>query len=470
MLAVVAAGLLSASTIFAAVGPVAAPQNTPPTSKALVITMIGLVNAHQLDRLGEVIAEDFVDHGPSAGGGLEGFRKGVDLMHSSFPDLHYGIEDLVAEGDMVTVRGTLSGTFSGSPLFGVQATGKSAQWLTLMTFRIAAGRLQERWTDADTWGMLERVGVLESHAWDSSPFRIEGAHNTRAEARNKAAARKLVETAWVKRDLAAVESFFAPGGGIVAGAPGSGELLTPAMIRMVGGWVFDAFPNFQASIDFVLAEGDKVSVRILESGTHTAPYAGVPASNRGVKWSDSFLFEFDGDGKITRAWLQPNQMGLMSQIGGFQPVPAASDRIAAAERNKAVFLRFMKEFWNERNFAVADELIDPKHFSSSIPTLPPGPEGMKIIAGVVAGQIFPDLTREVLQVFASEDMVGGVWINRGTHSGTYMNIPATGKHVEWIELGIIKMKDGKMVESWFRPDEVGLCKQLAPEKLEWLHF
>ena len=439
-------------------------------NKKLVLRMLELVNEHKLDQLGDVIAANFMDHGPSQGGGLKGFQKGVAFMHSAFPDLRFGVEDIIAEGDKVTIRGTLSGTFSGTPLFGVKATGKKASWLTLMTFRIADGKLAERWTDADTWGMLGRIGVRDDHPWDSSQLEVDGARDASAETSNKQSARALVEAVWIKRNMDAVDTHFAKGAGLAVGTPGSGKLLTPNLIKMIGGWVFNAFPDFEAKIDFVIAEGNKVVVRISESGTHTAQYAGIPASNKKVRWSDSFLFVFDAKGKITQAWLQSNQMGLMSQIGGFKPVKSAEAQIGAAEKNKAIFLRFINEFWNERKFEIADELVDPEHFSSSIPNLPKGPQGMKIIAGVVAGQIFPDLKRKVIHVFASDDMVGGIWENSGTHKGTYMNIPATGKKVSWLELGIIKMKDGKMVESWYRPDEVGLCKELAPEKLEWLHF
>jgi predicted ester cyclase len=443
-------------------------------NKALVLKMVQLVNAQQAESLGEVIADDFVDHGPSAGGGLAGFRKGVETMHGSFPNLNLAVESLVAEGDKVTLRGTLSGIFSGKPMFGVPATGKAAKWLTIMTYRVANGKLAERWTEADTWGMLQQVGVLPSASWgDMSAMAVKPARAADQEKKNKEIAAKLFDDVWVNRKLDGIGGYFAEGGGLAAGVPaGGGMRMNPALIRMVAESVFKAFPDFAAKMDFAIAEGDSVVMRITETGTQKAEYMGVAATDKKATWSDTFFFEFK-DGKVETLWLQSNVMGLMGQLGGFKPqkpaVPAAAAG-SAAERNKQAIERFIDEFWNQRKFDIADQIIAPEHFTTSIPTLPKGPEGMKIIAGVVANNIFPDLKRKVLQIFATDDMVGAVWENSGTHKGTYMNVPATGKAVKWVELAIFKMKDGKMVESWYRPDELGLVKEMVPEKLDWLHF
>lgn len=444
-------------------------------NKGVVLKMIELVNTHQVERLGEVFDADFEDHGPSAGAGLEGLKKGLALMHGAFPDQHFAVEEIMAERDKVAIRGTLSATFTGSPLFNVPATGNHAEWLTLMTFRLADGKIVERWTNADTWGMLQQIGVLPSAEWDMSSLVMDTPGETKQEKKNKKAARRLVENVWIDRKLDSVEKFFAADGGLSGGVPaGAGRILNPEVIKMVGSAVFEAFPDFEASIDFVIAEGDNVVLRISETGTHRSDYMGVPASGKKVSWSDTFFLTFR-DGKIVQAWMQADTMGLMRQVGGFKPQATGKAQpgmagMTPAERNRAVFTRFIEEFWNQRNFEVADEIIAPEHFSSSIPMLPKGPEGMKLIAGIVAGSIFPDLQRRVIEVFATEDMVGAIWENSGTHEGVYMNVPGTGKKVKWLELGIIKMKDGKFVESWYRPDEVGLLKELTPEKLEWLHF
>lgn len=461
-----AAAVLVMSGVWAQAGDV--------ENKALVLKMFDLVNAHETAKMGEVIADKFVDNGPSAGGGLEGFKKGLETMHASFPDLRFSVESIVADGDKVAVRGTLSGTFKGAPMFGVAATGKQAKWLSLMTFKVADGKLVERWTSADTWGMLQQIGVLPSMTWDTSALTLQPTRDAKAETANKAAAQELIKTVWMDRKLDGIDKFFAAGGGITAGVPaGGGKVLNPQIIKGIAEAVFKAFPDMKVTVDYVMAEGDTVVLRIAEEGTQSADYMGVPASNKKITWSDTFSLVYK-DGKIAQAWIQADFMGLMSKIGGFKPqagaAPAAGAAMTPAQKNEAAIRRFIDEFWNQRKFDIADQLIAPEHFTTSIPTLPKGPEGMKVIAGVVAGNIFPDLQRKIIQIFATDDMVGAVWENSGTHKGVYMNVPGTGKKVKWTELAVFKMKDGKMVESWYRPDEVGLVKEMVPEKLEWLHF
>ncbi|MCJ7548149.1 MAG: ester cyclase, partial [Anaerolineae bacterium] len=60
-----------------------------------------LFNEGNLDVIGEIVAEDYVNHDPAPGEqpGLEGLKAFITGMRSSFPDGHFGIEDQIAEGD-----------------------------------------------------------------------------------------------------------------------------------------------------------------------------------------------------------------------------------------------------------------------------------------------------------------------------------------------------------------------------------
>ena len=49
----------------------------------------------------------------------------------------------------------------------------------------------------------------------------------------------------------------------------------------------------------------------------------------------------------------------------------------------------------------------------------------------------------------------------GTHDGDLMGIAPTGKKVEWTEIGILRIADGKVVESWYDVDMLGLMGQLG---------
>jgi steroid delta-isomerase-like uncharacterized protein len=96
--------------------------------------------------MGELMAHDFLDHDPLPGqppGGAGG-EYVVTTMHTAHPDLRFTIEDLVAEGDRVAIRWTLRGTNTG-PLLGRPPSGRPVELAALVIFRMAEGRIAERW-------------------------------------------------------------------------------------------------------------------------------------------------------------------------------------------------------------------------------------------------------------------------------------------------------------------------------------
>ncbi len=130
------------------------------------------------------------------------------------------------------------------------------------------------------------------------------------------------------------------------------------------------------------------------------------------------------------------------------------------EENKAIFRRMIDEVWNNRNMDAADELFAPDHTSPSAPQLPAGPEGVKIIAGMFL-QAFPDLHIEVDRLVASEDRVAGRLIERATHQGEFMGIPPTGNAIDFTEIGLLRIENGKIAESWYEMDMMRLMQQIG---------
>jgi predicted ester cyclase len=94
----------------------------------------------------DLVAADFLDHDPLPGQppGLEGAEYVVSTMHGAHPDLRFTIDDLVAEGDRVTIRWTLRATNTG-PLFGRPPSGQPVELAAIVIFRIANGKITERW-------------------------------------------------------------------------------------------------------------------------------------------------------------------------------------------------------------------------------------------------------------------------------------------------------------------------------------
>ena len=64
-------------------------------------------------------------------------------------------------------------------------------------------------------------------------------------------------------------------------------------------------------------------------------------------------------------------------------------------------------------------------------------------------------------VVGEDDMVAVRETIRGTHTGSFMGVPATGKHVKICNNFIVKVTDGKIVEAWITFDSLSLLQQIG---------
>jgi predicted ester cyclase len=81
----------------------------------------------RIDVVDAAVSPDAVDRHPFEPGEAdfrEHLKAAITMFRDAMPDLLASVEDIVAEGDMVAARVRLTGTHTGSPLFGVPATGR----------------------------------------------------------------------------------------------------------------------------------------------------------------------------------------------------------------------------------------------------------------------------------------------------------------------------------------------------------
>jgi steroid delta-isomerase-like uncharacterized protein len=90
-----------------------------------------------------------------AGKQKEVFRR----LHRAFPDLHVTVEDLIAEGDKVVARNTVTGTHEGEYM-DLQPTGKSVTYKEIFIFRITDGRIAETWGVVDVLSQMKQLGAI----------------------------------------------------------------------------------------------------------------------------------------------------------------------------------------------------------------------------------------------------------------------------------------------------------------------
>jgi len=87
-----------------------------------------------------------------------------------------------------------------------------------------------------------------------------------------------------------------------------------------------AFPDLHVTLEDMIAEADKVSVRISMEGTHTGHILAAVTGRR-VKAGGIILVRI-ADGRIAEAWNQFDQLGILKQIGAL-PAEPEHDRFLA---------------------------------------------------------------------------------------------------------------------------------------------
>jgi steroid delta-isomerase-like uncharacterized protein len=133
----------------------------------------------------------------------------------------------------------------------------------------------------------------------------------------------------------------------------------------------------------------------------------------------------------------------------------------STEENKALVHRWFAAF-SSGDVAAVDDLYaaDVVDHSPAVPNQAPGREGIKQIVTSFRAA-YPDLAFTVEDQIADGDKVASRWTARGTNTGAFMGMPATGKPVTIAGMLIVRVAGGAMVESWVNFDALGMLQQLG---------
>lgn len=118
-----------------------------------------------LDALEDLIAPDIASHDtpPGAPGGREGAKMGHQMVLSWFPDYRVEIDEILAEGDRVVMRFTVSGTHQGE-MMGFAPTGKRFSVPGFSEYRVEGGKAVEHWGLHDNFGVFMQLGLIPAPA------------------------------------------------------------------------------------------------------------------------------------------------------------------------------------------------------------------------------------------------------------------------------------------------------------------
>ena len=93
--------------------------------------------------------------------GAQLLKEVFGRLHRAFPDLHVTVEDVIAEGDKVVARNSVTGTHLGEYM-GVPPTGKSVTYNEIFIGRFVNGRIAETWGIVDVLSQMRQLGVIQS--------------------------------------------------------------------------------------------------------------------------------------------------------------------------------------------------------------------------------------------------------------------------------------------------------------------
>lgn len=122
------------------------------------------VNQGKVAVFDELAAPNWVYHDPSFPHvrTVEDYKRFITETRSAFPDFHVTIEDWIAEGDQVVMRSTWRGTNTGdfvTPM-SLPATGKQVTVTGITIVRFAGGKGVEVWSQGDTLGLFQQLGLI----------------------------------------------------------------------------------------------------------------------------------------------------------------------------------------------------------------------------------------------------------------------------------------------------------------------
>jgi steroid delta-isomerase-like uncharacterized protein len=131
----------------------------------------------------------------------------------------------------------------------------------------------------------------------------------------KARYREYMDVIWSQRNLDALHHYFTEDMLDYAAPPGQAPGLEG--LRATMSMFFEAFPDWQTTIEDVIVEGDKLVARIAYTATHRGVFFGIPATGRRIDSGGTHIFRFEG-GKMAEHWSHSDDLRMMQQLGVIQ--------------------------------------------------------------------------------------------------------------------------------------------------------
>jgi predicted ester cyclase len=136
------------------------PNNAP--AQTVALKFYEALGAKDPAKFKDVLAENWKVYGTSPSLptlDFDGYLKSLGPFVAGIQNTHYKIESVHVAGDIVTVRGTITGTHAG-PFLGLTATGKKVEFGAIDIHRVATGRIVESWHIEDLATLIHQLGGM----------------------------------------------------------------------------------------------------------------------------------------------------------------------------------------------------------------------------------------------------------------------------------------------------------------------
>jgi predicted SnoaL-like aldol condensation-catalyzing enzyme len=294
-------------------------MNAHTSAEALVRRLVDDVhNGHRLDRLDDYFHPGHQEHDPRVAPGADGLQTFWRELLTGFPDLTATVDVAVADHDRVmaflTWRGRQTGPFAGQP-----PRGRDLELHTSELFRLEAGRIAEHHAVVD-YSILRTFGLRPLRAPGPPRAALAGPHEP-TERENTAvvlaAYREVLTEHRLDRASVYYEHDYLHHNAQMPAVPNG----VPAFVEYFAG-NFAAFPDLTATVDQVVASGDRVMVFATWRGHFTGLSRGRRPTGKRLLMRTSDVFRLAG-GRVAEHWEVVDYSGL-ENVGMTvrRPVPA----------------------------------------------------------------------------------------------------------------------------------------------------
>jgi len=134
-------------------------------SKSIIQRFYDEITAGNFDVVDELVADDFIEHEefPGIESNKAGVKQFFTMFRAAFPDMRMDAHEIVAEGDLICVRGTMSGTHQGD-FMGLPPSGRQFSVEGFDMVRMRDGQFTEHWGLFDSLAMMQQLGAIPDQA------------------------------------------------------------------------------------------------------------------------------------------------------------------------------------------------------------------------------------------------------------------------------------------------------------------